>query len=97
MKKVSWYILAAVIFGLIGSVARGYELAFGFDMMSGLPTGMAWITGLLLAVGAVFGVVCLLLVKNKVPEVQEDKKSIVHTAVSLLCAALMRARAGYSL
>ena len=96
MKKILWCIPVAIVLGLAASIARGYELAFGFDALSGLPTGMAWITGLLLAVGAALGIMCLLLIWKKVPEAQEDKKSAIFTGASLLCAAIMLALAGYS-
>lgn len=96
MKKFLWIIPVAVILGLAASVARGYELAFGFDMMSGLPTGMEWITIVLLAAGACLGILCLVMVKKSVPAAQDEKKSPVLKVVSLLCTAIMLALAGYS-
>ncbi len=96
MKKIIWIIPTAVILGILASVLRGYELAFGFDLSSGLPTSALWVTPTLLAVGAVVAIAAFVIIRKKSVEPQEEKKSPVHTAVSFACSAIMLALAGYS-
>lgn len=95
MKKFYWFIPIAVVLGLLASWARGYELAFGFDPISGLPVSGAWIVWLLMAVAVSVGVGAILLVGKGAPEAKEIKKTPTFTGVSLLASAVMLGLAGY--
>ncbi|MBR5478676.1 MAG: hypothetical protein IKU84_00695 [Clostridia bacterium] len=95
MKKFFYLIPTAAVLGLFASWARGYELAFGFDMISGLPVSGAWIAWLLMAVAALIGVCVFFMLGKKVPEARDAKKSPVYTGVSLFAAAVMLGHAGY--
>lgn len=96
MKKILWCVPAALVLGVLASILRAYELAFGFDFMTELPTDKEWITVLLMCVAALLGVVLFLLIGKKKPEAKEPVKSNVYTGFAFFASAVMLALGGYA-
>lgn len=97
MKKIICIIPIAVILGLLASILRGYELAFGFDLVTDLPIEGARMTPALLVLALAIAAGAFFLVRKVKFEAKEAKKSIAHTAASLFGAAAMFALGGYVL